>query len=181
VSNTNVVSVTAGGGSNRVDLATANRFAPGATPESGDDEIEIGVDFHDQPFSLLRVIADNAGARFRAGSNGINTNAADSEGTPDADVALVSGVQRLEPHGGGVATSSARRAGRAPAAPSRRTSWSPQVKARTSSPAAREAAFYSGAPGAPAVRPGRERLSRSGDRRRPPLRRRRHGHGPLRP
>jgi hypothetical protein len=99
VSNTNVVSVTAGGGSNRVDLATANRFAPGATPASGDDEIEIGVDFHDQPFSLLRVIADNAGARFRAGSNGINTNAADSEGTPDADVALVSGVQRLEPHG----------------------------------------------------------------------------------
>jgi hypothetical protein len=101
VSNTNFVSVSAGGGSNRVDLATANRFAPGATPETGDDEIEIGVDFHDQRFSLLRVIADNAGARFRAGSDGINTNAADSEAAPDADVALVSRVQRLELHGGG--------------------------------------------------------------------------------
>lgn len=100
VSNTNVVSVNAGGGSNRVDLATANRFVPGATSETGDDEIEIGVDFNNQPNSRLVLIADDAGARLRAGTDGINTNADTGEDTPDTDIALVSGVALLELHGG---------------------------------------------------------------------------------
>ena len=100
VSNTNVVSVNAGGGSNSVFLETANRFVPGATPETGDDEIEIGVDFNNQPNSRLVLIADDAGARLRAGTDGINTNADTGEDTPDTDIALVSGVALLELHGG---------------------------------------------------------------------------------
>ena len=100
MSNTNAVSVNAGGGSNSVFLETANRFVPGATPETGDDEIEIGVDFNSQPNSRLVLIADDAGARLRAGTDGINTNADTGENTPDTDIALVSGVALLELHGG---------------------------------------------------------------------------------
>jgi Ca2+-binding RTX toxin-like protein len=88
VTNTNAVSVFnhPGSDNNTVVIEGADGFAPGATAETGDDEIELFVLLNDGPGSSLRVRTGSLGGNFRFGTSGINTNASPAEDTPDADI-----------------------------------------------------------------------------------------------
>lgn len=88
VANTNAISVFnhPGSGSNRVTIDGAQRFAPGATQETGGDEIEIFVNLNDRGDSALKVKTDPSGGSLRFGSDGINPNATPDEDTPDVDI-----------------------------------------------------------------------------------------------
>ena len=88
VTNTNAVSVFNHPGShdNAVVIEGADSFAPGPTPEPGDDEIELFVLLNDGPGSSLRVRTGSLGGNLRFGTSGINSNASPAEDTPDADI-----------------------------------------------------------------------------------------------
>ncbi len=100
VTNTNAISVFnhPGSSNNNVAIEGAGSFAPGATPEPGDDEIEIFVLLNDGPNSSLRVRTGPLGGNLRFGTSGINTNASPAEDTPDADI-FPTGVPELVGYG----------------------------------------------------------------------------------
>jgi hemolysin type calcium-binding protein len=86
--NTNAVNVInhPGASNNVVVIYNAAYFGPGATPEPGDDEIEIFVFLNDAPGSALAVMTPADGGTTRFGTSGINPNALSDEDTPDADI-----------------------------------------------------------------------------------------------
>ena len=80
-------------------------LAPGATPETGQSEIEVDVNLHDV-VDLIRVIGTNSGASLAVGSRGISLNRDDDVDIPiDPDPIMVSlvggcGQDRLTAAGG---------------------------------------------------------------------------------
>jgi hypothetical protein len=89
-------------GANRIRIAAASHFAPGASTageNGGPPEIEIAVALNDDPDSELVVDADNDGDTIALGANGINANAGPGEVAPDTDI-LLEGVRRITVSGG---------------------------------------------------------------------------------
>lgn len=99
--NTNAISVFNHPGliNHSITISGAGDFAPGATAETGDDEIEIFPTLNDASGSTLQVVAAAAGNAIRFGDAGINPNATAGEGTPDADI-FPAGVLDMRGFGG---------------------------------------------------------------------------------
>jgi Ca2+-binding RTX toxin-like protein len=87
-----------------IDLR-GGRLAPGATPETGQSEIEVDVNLHDV-VDLIRVIGNGSGASLAVGSRGISLNRDNDVDIPiDPDPIMVSlvggpGRDRLTAAGG---------------------------------------------------------------------------------
>jgi Ca2+-binding RTX toxin-like protein len=87
-----------------IDLR-GGRLAPGATPETGQSEIEVDVNLHDV-VDLIRVIGEGSGASLAVGSRGISLNRDNDVDIPiDPDPIMVSligggGRDRLTAAGG---------------------------------------------------------------------------------
>ena len=104
VTNTDAISAfnQPGGELNALRILQPGSFAPGATPEAGDDEIEIFVNLNDAEnsgVSLQGGSGSSGGESIRFGGNGINLNATAAEDQPDADVFL-NNVPRVGALGG---------------------------------------------------------------------------------
>lgn len=101
VTNTNeVVVVASGTNDNLVIFSDPGALAPGASDESGDNEIEVSVNMGGEiNGDHLRLVAGDSGSNIRRGADGINTNAAPAEDVPDADIIYV-GVEIFDVLGG---------------------------------------------------------------------------------
>jgi Ca2+-binding RTX toxin-like protein len=71
---------------NLVVIFEAAAYAPGLSPEPGDDEIEIFVNLNNGERTELVVVTSLGPGRLVFGTNGINPNAADNEDQPDRDI-----------------------------------------------------------------------------------------------
>jgi hypothetical protein len=95
VNNTSAISVFNHPGMDRTTLLIqrAGHYAPGASAadeNGGDPEVEIFVNFNDDPNSVVIVETDDFGGNVRFGDGGINPNALNTELVPDVDITILS-------------------------------------------------------------------------------------------
>jgi RTX calcium-binding nonapeptide repeat (4 copies) len=95
VNNTSAISVFNHPGMDRTTLLIqrVGHYAPGASAadeNGGDPEVEIFVNFNDDPNSEVVIETDDFGGNVRFGDGGINPNALNTEVIPDADITILS-------------------------------------------------------------------------------------------